>query len=200
MPLLRPEYAYCQTEFDRPIDLGRNIGHLEPAYQKLVAEIALLRAFDLFQNTIKNIATKIVCGAAYLDGSQAVVVLRCRGIANAVDAMMTHGRQRPRSLRWSTVADIKENVKHVLDPSDHVVKILDQHGTLIDECRRVRNRIAHNNRSTRADFQVVVRRHYGANLNYVTPGMLLLSTRRTPRLLEQRLSELKVLMRATVKG
>ncbi|MEQ1621004.1 MAG: hypothetical protein ABL919_06330 [Methylococcales bacterium] len=53
------------------------------------------------------------------------------------------------------------------------------HGALIDQMRKVRNVLAHNTSSAKADFSEVVRQIYGANIK-LTAGAFLCSTRRSP--------------------
>lgn len=188
-------------EADKLSDLETNLNYLPAKYQKLVAEIVLLRLFYLLENTFISIACKVVCGAQYLDGSNPNVLISCRTIQSAKAQMENHGRAKPRhNLKWSKASEIKENLKYVLDHHDHFVKIVDIHGTLIDEVRRVRNRIAHNNQTSRNNYQVIVRRYYGARLNGLTPGNFLISSRYSPNILHQYLAKSKILVRELMKG
>ena len=115
--------------------------------------------------------------------------------------MRKHGRAQPRhTLNWSKVSEIKQNVRHLLPPGEHIITVLDAHGTFIDELRRVRNRIAHNNEQARRSYQVIVKRHYGARVNAVTPGMLLLTRRKRPCLLRQYIRKSQVLVKTMTKG
>lgn len=168
-------------------------------YQKLVAETLLLRVCYGLENSFKTISSKIICNAKYLDGTKPNLLVASRSADGAIQNMMAYGRPKPRSLRWTKVAEIKENVRHLIHPSDHFIKVLDHHGTLVADMRKVRNRIAHNNASSRRDFMIVVRKHYGAELNSVTPGILLLSDRRAPNLLEQYLTLSRALIKQLVK-
>jgi hypothetical protein len=176
--------------------LHSKTGSVEVAYRKLVCEIAVLRLFYLMENTFKSIACRVACGAAYGDGSQPQLLIKCRSSADAEVQMKTTGRLKPLyNLKWSTAKEIKGNLRYLLDPKDHFMSTLDKHGTYIDEVRRVRNRIAHNNSTVRENFQTIVKRHYGAELNSMTPGTLLLSPRRTPVLIEDYLSRGRLLVK-----
>jgi hypothetical protein len=77
---------------------------------------------------------------------------------------------------------------------------LTYNSTLIDEMRNVRNRIAHNNPASRVKYQLVVRRHYGAEQKHISPGTLLLTDRFAPRLIDQYLVQSKVLVKQMLKG
>ncbi|HEY6803393.1 MAG TPA: hypothetical protein VI306_07425 [Pyrinomonadaceae bacterium] len=201
MSKLSVDYSFSSSEIDKLLDLEKNLPSLSPRFQKLVAEIVMLRLFYLFQESVASIATKLVCGASYIDGSMAAVLAPARSATAAHSNMRLFGRSKPRSsLKWSKVSDIKENVKYVVAPTEHFVTVLDHHGTFVDEMRRVRNRIAHNNLQARQNYRFIVQRYYGAFLNSVTPGTLLLSTRRSPALLNQYLTKTKILLKAIAKA
>jgi hypothetical protein len=201
MPKLSVDYRFTSTEIDKLLDLENNLPSLPPQFQKLVAEIVMLRLFYLFQESVASIATKLVCGAHYIDGSVAVILAPARSATAAQSNMSLFGRSKPRyNLTWSKVSDIKENVKYVVAPAENFVTVLDHHGTFVDEMRRVRNRIAHNNLQARQNYRVIVQRYYGAFLNSVTPGTLLLSARRSPPLLNQYLTKTKILLKAIAKA
>jgi hypothetical protein len=201
MPKLDVDYLFCSSEIDKLSELELNLSALPPQFQKLVAEIVLLRLFYLFQESVASMATKLQCGARYLDGTSATVLAPAKSAISAQSNMSSLGRTKPRNnLKWSKVTDIKENVKYVIGPSDHFVTILDYHASFVDEMRRVRNRIAHNNLQARRNYSLVVKKHYGAFLNSVTPGTLLLSKRKSPRLLEQYLTKTKILIKNIAKA
>ncbi len=187
-------------DIDKLKDLERNIHNLSAKNQKLISEIVLLRLFSMLEDTIVIMACKIVCKATYLDGSTPIVLVNCSSSQNALQNMRNYNRTKEHKLRWTKVTDIKENLKFVLDPNEHFIKVIDYHGADIDEIRRVRNRIAHNSPQSRRDYQVVVRRYYGSTLNHLTPGNLLMSTRFSPNLIQQYLIKTKILVKEMIKG
>lgn len=189
------------NQADKLFDLQSNLGSIPPSYRKLIAEITLLRISDLLQNSFESISCKVACGATYLDGTNPMLIHRCSSMANAISQMKILNRQKPKPLlRWSKVSDMNRNSQHIIDRHDNVTIVLTNHGGLIDEIRRVRNRVAHNNRRSRLEFQIVVARHYGAQLNHITPGSMLLSPRFNPSLLDQLILKTKILIKALVKG
>ena len=202
MVRLDVELRDCQNALDRLIGLQANLHVLPAGYQKLVAEVVMVRVFDLFQNHLKRIVCKVACGGIYLDGSPPLLLHQYRSMTGAESAMKTVGRGgKPRyNLRWSKVTEIKENARFVIDPIDYLLVTLDRHSHDIDEMRRVRNRIAHNNEQSRRAYSDVVRRKYGARVTGVTPGTLLLSQRWSPSLLETYLRSTRALVRTLVKG
>lgn len=201
MPKLEPDFRYYWDEAMRLQGLVDSMGSISPTYRKVVAEIVLLRLHYLLQNTIISVLVKLICRATYLDGSSPNLLVSARSREATLNAIASHRpRKRRGSLSWSKVAEIKNNVKYFLAPAEHALAVLDAHGVFVDELRRVRNRIAHNDTKARQNYQVVVKRYYGAKLNSVTPGTLLLSPRRRPVLLEQYLVKCRILVRNLVKG
>jgi hypothetical protein len=200
MPQVSVDYRTSSAEIDKLLSLHRGTFLLAAGHRKLIAEIALLRLFDILQNTFKSISCKLLCGANYVDGTRPVVIAASGSMRGAAQMMESFSRQKHRTLNWSKTAEIKENLRFVLDPRDHLVRVLDQNGAIIDEIRRVRNRIAHNNATSRSNYRLVVQRHYGAYLNSLTPGSLLLSPRQTPALMEQYLIRSRILIKGLVKA
>lgn len=200
MRTLQTDYAECVSELTKLSALARNVGKLEPVFQKLVAEITFLRLFYVLENGFQAFACKLLCGCSYLDGSLPVLLSPSASISAAADRMRKFGRVRAHDLKWSKASEVNENVRYLIDASDHYVRVINFHGSLIDEMRRVRNRIAHNNQQSRKNFRVVVHRHYGAYLNQVTPGLLLVSPRRSPPLLDQYLAKALVLVKELARG
>lgn len=201
MPSLLVDYRMYDFESSRLLGLCGTLSDLSSFHQKLVAEIMLLRLFYLFENLISSVSIKLACGATYNDGTAPVLSVKARSSVHARDLFQAHGRSRMRyQLKWSTASEIKENVKYVVDAKDNFVLVIDRNGTLIDELRRIRNRIAHNNSQSRSNFKEVVRRYYGAYLNHVTPGTLLLSHRLTPSLIEQYIRQTRIVVKDIVKA
>lgn len=200
MPQVSVDYRTSSAEIDKLLSLHHGTVSLIAAHRKLIAEIALLRLFYILENTFKAISCKLLSGAKYVDGTSPVVISPSHSISGAVQSMESFGRSRRRALKWSKTSEIKENLRYVLDPGDHLVRIFDQNGAIIDEMRRVRHRIAHNNATSRLKYRLVVQRHYGAYLNSLTPGSLLLSPRQVPALMEQYLVTSRILIKTLVKA
>lgn len=201
MPSVLPDYHAHDTETDRLLSLGKTLSGLSALHQKLVAEIVLLRLFSLFENLITSVSLKLISGASYADGTVPVLLVRAGSSQSARVLLQNHGRARPRhQLIWSKATEIKVNLFHVIDHNDNLMTVIDRHGVLIDELRRVRNRIAHNNAQSRRNYRDVVRRYYGAYMNNVTPGMLLLTPRVQPSLLEQYIRRQRILAKDIVKA
>jgi len=115
--------------------------------------------------------------------------------------MQRHGRRRSLPyLKWTNGPDIKKNVENILDRRDGFNIVIDNHSPLITEMRRVRNQIAHQSSSTRREFKHVVISYYGAYVRSVTPGVLLLSTRWTPKIIEQYIRKSRIIIKDLIKA
>lgn len=201
MPNILLDYRIHDSETNRLLGLCGTLGNLDPAHQKLVAEIVLLRLFSLFENFISSVCIKLVCGASYADGTSPNLIIGAHSSQSARQLLKTYGRTRHRyTLTWSKASEIKENLKYVIDANDNVVNVVDRNGVIIDEVRRVRNRIAHNNEQSRRFYREIVRRHYGGYLNHITPGTLLLTPRIVPLLLEQYIKKQRIVIKDVVKA
>lgn len=200
MPSVVPDYCAHNAETTRLLSLGGTLGSLSALHQKLVAEIVLLRLFSLFENLITSVSLKLISGARYADGTVPVLLARTRSLQGARVLLERHGRARPRQLIWSKAGEIRDNLRHVMDQNDNLMTVVDRNGAFIDELRRVRNRIAHNNAQSRKNYRNVVMRHYGAYINNVTPGVLLLTPRLKPSLLEQYIRRERILARDILKA
>jgi hypothetical protein len=200
MRRLDVDYRDFLRQTNRLLDLRLNTASLEPKYQKLVAEVLFLRAFGLVEKAIESITIKILCGAKYVDTSQPLVLINASSAAEARYNMMNVGRARPLFyLKWTQVAVIKKNIKYLIDPTDAFIRTLDSYNSEIEEMRHVRNHIAHGTSSTRAKYKPVVRGYYGAYLNSITPGTLLLSPRWVPPLIDRYIATARIFIRDIVR-
>ena len=194
------DYSALSGETNKLIALLDDINSLKPKYAILVAEILLLRLFDSLVETIASITNKIMCGALYADGSQPGLIILSRSRVAAINNMENYGRRRQRRLKWAQVKEIKENVRYVVAVNEHFLNVLDSHMLFIEEIRWIRNRIAHNNATSRKNYRGAVLRYYGAYVNSVRPGILLLSPRQNPVLMRQYLIKSRILVKTLIKG
>ena len=151
---------------------------LEAKYQHFIAEMILLRLFSIFEDSVAEIAYKLASGAVYANGNQPTLTTQAGSMSGARGLFLTHGRTRPvQNLKWTKSKFIKESVQHVISNVDPFINSAQRNGNIINEMRKVRNSLAHNTTSAKADFKTVVRNAYGANVS-ITPGAFLSSTRR----------------------
>jgi hypothetical protein len=197
---LRRDHALFLLQSNKLLALLQSIAALSPQHQKLVEEIVLLRLSALLEEALEEILCKICCGATYLDGTSPILQARQRSIAGALHAMENHGRQKPRRARWNDGADIRENVRLVVDGSDHIFAVLRSYAGLLTELRYMRNGIAHSSQKARRDFSTVIYKYYGGYPRGVTAGTLLLSPRvGTPPLIQRHVISGRVFISDLVK-
>lgn len=170
---------------------------VDPALQKMVAELVMMRLFDDFQDALSGIAARLTCGATYGDGSvPALLTAPATSIGAAMDLFTNHGRLKPRYPKWSKTKFINETTQNVMSASDHFLAACSAHSLVISEMQAVRNRIAHANTTSRAAYSIVVRRYYGANLNHISPGLFLMSPRFSPAKIEGYISASRLIIKA----
>jgi len=195
MVRLHPERANFFNETDRLLVLIGSTFDIEPVHRKLIAEIVLLRLSILLEIQIQRIFAKICCCASYLDGSSPIVVNPLRSMTSALHAMATLNRPRPRYPIWNDGAEIRKNVEHLINVTDHCIGIMRTYAPHLTEIRYVRNHIAHRNDGTRKNYRSILRKYYGAFLPGITCGPLLLSNRVSkPPLLEVYIRTSRVLL------
>lgn len=186
---------------DRLLSLIDNLGSLNPRYQKMVAELVMVRLFSLVESHFESITTKILCATPYVDGTSPVLLFESANASNARSNMLRYGRRSAKNqLRWTKVTFIQDNVIHLLDGSDHLLRVLTTHSSFIEEMRCVRNHVAHNTSDTRARYRPVVERYYGAYVPRITPGVLLLTSRIAPLLIRQYILKSRFVIREIVRG
>jgi hypothetical protein len=179
----------------------QGLSQIEIRLRKLLAELVMLRLFDEFQEAIEGVALRLACGAPYVDGTiPALLTTPARSISGARQLYETFERPKQANLRWSKTSFINDATKYVLDSSNAFNAVCNANALAISEMRAIRNRIAHSNAKSRAAFAQVVQRHYGATLNHVSPGMLLISTRSSPTLLEQYLGACRAITKGCAKA
>src|SRR5260370_397238 len=201
MPRLDVDYRDFVQQTNRLMDLRINIAPLQPRYQKLVAEVLFLRVFALLERTFESITVKILCGAQYVDASTPFVMIAAGSASEAQYNMTTVGRtKRLLYLKWTQASEIKKNILHLIDPTDVFITTLNLNDSAVNEMRHVRNHIAHRTPSTRARFKPIVRAYYGAYLNSITPGTLLLSQRWAPPIIDRYLTTARILIRDLVRS
>lgn len=200
-----PNVAVPHSEFversNRHIRVIQGLGQVDVPLQKLLAELVMLRLFDELQEAIAGVAVRLACGTPYADGTlPQLLTAPGRSTSTARRLFETVGRTKPVAPRWSKTSFINRTTKHVLDPSDPFTSVCNANTLVISEMRAVRNRIAHANASSRREFAQVVQRHYGAKLNHVSPGLLLLSPRASPPMLQQYLTACRAITRGCARA
>jgi len=160
----------------------------------MLAELVMMRLFDDFQEVVKGVAVRLACGATYADGTPPVLLIpSARSTTQALSNFENVARTKPKSAQWSKYAFIKETVENVIHPADPFLKSCSAGSAQIADMQVIRNRIAHTGIK---NYPKLVRRHYGATMNHITPGVLLLSPRNSPPLLERYIATSRVLAKS----
>lgn len=153
---------------------------LDARYQYMISEVIMLRLFSILDATISEVAIKLACGATYRNGTNPLILEQCRSTLDAYSKMLAFNRRRPlRYLQWTKATFVRDSIEHVLDITDHYYRNIQNHSLLINEMRIVRNQIAHNSSSTKAEYTTLLRSRYGGNPK-LTMGAYLTSTNRNP--------------------
>ena len=174
---------------------------IDVKYQYFIAEVIMLRLFSILEQTIAEVAYKLVAGGKYLNGNDPILAASANSVSGARTLLLSHGRSRPvQNLKWTKSRFIRQSVQHVIDVSDAYVVNAQVHGYTIDEMRKVRNHLAHRNASTRREYNMVIRNIYGANIRLQT-GPFLVSTKRTAMAnIDRYIRESRIIVDDLVKG
>lgn len=192
-----------RAESEGLMQLIDNMISLDPRYQKTVAELVMIRLFSMLEEHFQSITLKVLCGALYLDNTAPTITVRCRSMRVASTQIANYGRSTPLQaykIKWNQAVEIRNNVRYMLPATENLITVFDRHATLIDDMRRVRNHIAHNNVDTARKYKLVVQRHYGAFASSITPSVLLISNRRNPILIKQYLIASRIIIKELVRG
>lgn len=200
-----PNVAVPHREFaTRTHRLNEVVGGLkgvDPPLQRMVAELVMLRLFDELQEGLLGVATRLACGAAYVDGTRPkLLTAPATSTQRAEELFKNFNRTKTVTLRWSKAKYIVDATQFVLDPGDPFVHACTTNGSVLAEMRVVRNRIAHANAGTRSAYAKVIRQHYGAKVNGLAPGTFLRSPRFHPTKLEQYLGFARVIVRGCARA
>ena len=159
---LRVPYSEFLERNTRHTQIAKALPDLQPALQKALAELIMIRLFDDFLEALSGVAYRLACDTPYLDRSNPVLLAPAASSALGARTLFeTHNRTKFQHVKWSKARYVKDTVKHVFDVSDHYLVAVDTHSARIAEMQAVRNRIAHRNSNSRKAFDVVLRRIYG---------------------------------------
>ena len=197
--------AVPHTEFvqksNRHDQLIQGLPNIDVGLQKLLAELIMMRLFDDLQEALSGVALRLACGTSYADGMPPILLTApAKSTAGARVLYETFGRPKPQGMKWSKATFINETTKYVLDPANPFTVACNANAVVMAEMQAVRNRIAHANANSRKAFAIVVQKRYGAKLNNISPGTLLVSSRFSPSLLQQYLSTCRIVAKACARA
>lgn len=167
---------------------------LTATHQRMLAELILVRLAVAMENALSQGLYRVGAGRELPDGTFANTLFPASLLITA-QRRLRAGRPK---MTWLDASDVCDALRAVLDPSDKTITNLRKHGLVLSQIRKVRNHIVHKNRTSLPQFQSVVRTVYGAKLNSVTPGQLLLTPRSAPQcLLEKFLTGARIAVKET---
>lgn len=170
------------------------ISSVPARYQPMVAELVVMRLFSIWEQSISEIAGKLACGATYTNGvNPALLTAPSRSLISARGLFESFGRARRASPNWSKASFVSDTVRYVIDPADHFVSAVRNHGSTINDVRVIRNLATHRNASARIQFKQLVKSKLGGYLR-LTPGQFLLTSRLSPALLDKYVGEIRVIL------
>ena len=134
MPTLGPQADQVRSTVATALALVGRLRSLGDLPRRYVAEMIVVRLFALFEAVIEDSACRLVCGAAYCDGSVAALQRPrpTQGLVRARNAMSTYGRTDPRwMLRWTAASEIRYNLEYLFPSNEHMVQTILGHGQFI---------------------------------------------------------------------
>jgi hypothetical protein len=150
---------------------------LSPAHQKLIAELIIVKLAVAFENCISQGLYRIVAGQPDLSGAVVARHTTPNTIA-AAKAQLLAGAQR---TPWLNASEVCASLQKVVENNDPMLERIRRHGPTVSAIRKIRNHIAHRNRNSSLKFRDLVLQVYGARLNHISPGTLLLTRRIGPK-------------------
>ena len=203
MPSLVPEWKSFQQTVVRLDEVISSSSSLSPGHRKIIAELVLVRLAIGIENALSRAAYKIAAGATFVDGTVANLSAPQATVTRAELFLKTDGGvlAHPKGIRWLDGGEVARVLLLAVDASDASTTIGARHGGTLSRTRKIRNHIAHRNRTSSTAFQSVVRQVYGAKLNSVTPGTLLLTPKAgSVPLVRQLLIRSRVMMKEFVRA
>lgn len=176
--------------------------NLEARYQYLVSEVVMLRLFAVVEIAIADVALKLACGASYLNGTAPSVLIPCRSRDDAAFKMLNQRpkKGRPRFLRWTKENLIQDSIRYVLDTADPFFVSVQNNSLLLNEMRIIRNKVAHRDTTTKADYLAELARIYSANINLPVGAFLTSTSRHKQSNIERYILSAPILLRDLVNG
>jgi len=84
-PRLDVSLSKANRQLDRLISYVSATNNLPAPHQYLIAEIIMLRAFAILDETSKEIALKLTCGALYINGQAPQLAISAKSMSGGGD-------------------------------------------------------------------------------------------------------------------
>lgn len=180
-PSISAIYRKAMTSLARIDYCLKQSQSIPPVMRGFVAEILMLRLFNILEDSVRETACRVACGVAYRNGTVATPIRRCANLNDALHQFKTYNRTKPlANLLFTNVSHTNKSVQNVISDIESFRVNLSPYGANFEEMRKVRNHIAHRTKSTYSDYKQVIMQRYGAYIKQ-TPGVFLTSTARSSR-------------------
>ena len=174
---------------------------LQPQFQGFIAEILMLRLFNILERAVFDISCRVACGAQYKNGVTPVPNVLARSLNDAVNQFKNYNRTRSLNyIQFTNVGNTNEAIKNVIPATEPFRQNLTNYGNQFDEMRNVRNQIAHGTSSTYEKYRNVIVRRYGSALKLKTAVFLTSTTREHIPVLDQYVTIVKLMIDDLSKG
>lgn len=166
----------CLNQIDALSGLLSQSTSLQPFYRKIIAELVTVRLAVALENCLSSSFYRLASGTVFEGGRVPLLHTQAASIAKAQTLLLSGG-----AFNWLHGSDVCSALQLAFDPADPCLNNIRSHSSTLAEIRKIRNHIAHRNRTSGSAFRQVVRRIYGQAINGVTPGTLLLTPRHPVR-------------------
>lgn len=174
---------------------------LQPQFQGFIAEILMLRLFNILEKAVTDIACRVACGAQYNNGVIPVPTVLACNLNDAVYQFKNYNRASPLAhIQFTSVRNTNDAIKEVIPVTEPFRQNLTNYGIQFEEMRNVRNQIAHGTSSTYKKYKNVIVRKYGSALRLKTSVFLTSTTRERIPVLDQYVTTVKLMVNDLSKG
>lgn len=203
MPAPRIQTAYNNALKDISIveNYRRKSLSLQPQFQGFIAEMLMLRLFNILEKAVFDISCRVACGAQYNNGVIPVPTVLASSLSDAVSLFKNYNRATPYNhIQFTNVSNTNDSIKNVIPITEPFRQNLSNYGNQFEEMRNVRNQIAHRTSSTYAKYRSVIVRRYGSALKLKTAVFLTSTTREHIPVLDQYVTIVKLMINDLSKG
>ena len=203
MPAPRIQTAYNNALKDIGIveNFRRKSISLQPQFQGFIAELLMLRLFNILGKAVFDISCRVACGAQYNNGVTSIPTVLASSLNDAVNKFKNYNRTKPLNhIQFTNVKYTNDAIKLVIPATEPFRKNLTYYVNQFEEMRNVCNQIAHGTTSTYAKYKSVIVKRYGSALKLKTSVFLTSTTRERIPVLDQYLTIVKLMITDLSKG
>jgi len=172
-----PRLSHVLHSFRARVDQNRNLIsyfeglHLARNKIEMVTEIAFLRVFMAWEDFLEESFVRYVSGAVSPSGYKPKRLVSAVGV-EAARLLLCGGRTRT-YVRWYSASEVIDRVNAYFVDGGSYLPVIESITTDLDEMNTIRNRIAHESKISRGNFESLVRHKIGSGIKGMTPGRFL---------------------------